>query len=64
VCFSDAYELLKPPLQEVFGIPEACAKGHLLTPENLRIDEREGRWRCRQCGRQRAAEFRARQRAA
>jgi hypothetical protein len=41
-------------------IPSHCGKGHPLTPENLRIDRREQRWRCLQCGRDRAAAFRRR----
>jgi hypothetical protein len=39
-------------------IPSHCSKGHQLTPDNLRIDESEQRWRCKQCGRERAAAFR------
>jgi hypothetical protein len=59
-CFSDTYELLNATLRTEIDIPEACAKGHPLTPENLHMDEREGRWRCRWCGRERAAAFRIR----
>jgi len=33
---------------------------HLLTPENVRNDRGEHRWRCLQCGRERATEFRRR----
>lgn len=40
-----------------------CGNGHLLTPDNLEVDQANRRWRCRRCGRARAAEFRARQRA-
>jgi hypothetical protein len=43
-------------------IPEHCGNGHLLTPHNVRIDQRERRWRCRQCGNDRAAAFRDRRR--
>jgi hypothetical protein len=64
VCFSDALELLRNALQAEPSIPDACGKGHPLTPENLQMDDREVRWRCRQCGRERAAAFRARQKAA
>ena len=64
VCFSDGYEQLKSRLEEVPNIPERCTKGHPLTPKNLYVDEREGRWRCRQCGRERGASLRARQRTA
>ena len=46
------------------AIPAACGNGHPLSPENLRIDDREARWRCRQCGRERAAAFRGRQKTA
>jgi hypothetical protein len=38
-------------------IPNHCGNGHALTPENIRIDQRERRWRCRECGRERAAAF-------
>ena len=41
-------------------IPTHCGRGHPLTPENLRIDRSEQRWRCLQCGRDRAAAFRRR----
>ena len=43
-------------------VPDQCGNGHRLTPDNVRIDGREGRWRCRQCGCDRAAAFRDRQR--
>ena len=43
-------------------VPAQCGNGHRLTPDNVRIDRREGRWRCRQCGCDRAAAFRDRQR--
>jgi hypothetical protein len=39
-------------------IPGHCGNGHPLTPDNLRIDQGQGRWRCRRCGRERAAAFR------
>lgn len=45
------------------SIPATCGKGHPLTPDNMSIDEQEGRWHCRQCGRDRAALFRQRQKA-
>jgi hypothetical protein len=45
-------------------IPSHCGSGHLLTPDNVRIDQREHRWRCLQCGRERAAAFRYRQKPA
>ena len=38
-------------------IPSHCSKGHPLTPGNLRIDRSEQRWRCLQCGRDRAEAF-------
>jgi len=43
-------------------IPDHCGNGHRLTVGNVRIDQRERRWRCRQCGNDRAAAFRDRQR--
>jgi hypothetical protein len=43
-------------------VPDQCGIGHRLTPDNVRIDRRGGRWRCRQCGCDRAAAFRDRQR--
>jgi len=46
----------------VIEIPNRCGNGHSLTPDNVTIDQRERRWRCRQCGRERAAEFRGRHR--
>lgn len=45
-------------------IPQHCANGHRLTPDNVRMDQRERRWRCRQCARERAAVFRQRQKRA
>ena len=45
-------------------IPNHCGNGYALTPDNIRIDQRERRWRCRQCGRERAGAFRARQKRA
>lgn len=41
-------------------IPDRCGNGHPLTPENLRIDRGERRWRCLQCGAERTAAFRRR----
>jgi hypothetical protein len=46
------------------AIPEICGNGHLLTPDNLKVDGATRRWRCRRCGRVRAAEFRARHKPA
>ena len=43
-------------------IPNHCCNGHALTPDNVRIDHRERRWRCRRCGNDRAVAFRDRQR--
>jgi site-specific DNA recombinase len=43
-------------------IPSHCGGGHPLTPDNLRIERGERRWRCLQCGRERAAAFRRRRR--
>ena len=43
-------------------ISDYCGNGHRLTVGNVRIDQRERRWRCRQCGNDRAAAFRDRQR--
>jgi hypothetical protein len=40
--------------------PSHCGRGHPLTPDNLHMDQGERRWRCRQCGRERAAAFRGR----
>jgi hypothetical protein len=62
VCFTDALEVLRNALPTELSVPDACGKGHPLTSENLQMHDREGRWRCRQCGRERAAAFRARQR--
>jgi predicted nuclease of predicted toxin-antitoxin system len=45
-------------------IPSCCGKGHPLTPDNLRIDEGEQRWRCLECGRERASACRRRNGAA
>ena len=42
--------------------PRACGNGHLLTPANLAFAE-GGRWRCRACGRERAAKFRLKRKA-
>jgi hypothetical protein len=36
-------------------IPSHCGRGHPLTPDNLRIEGGEQRWRCLHCGRERAA---------
>jgi hypothetical protein len=49
---------------EPMAIPEIRGKGHLLTPDNLKVDQEKRRWRCRRCGRARAVEFRARGKAA
>ena len=43
-------------------VPDHCGNGHRLTPDNVRVEQREHRWRCRQCGSDRAAVFRERQR--
>ncbi len=56
--FTEASELLNAARPR--EIPETCGKGHPLTPENLHMDDRDERWRCRQCGRERAAAFRMR----
>jgi len=45
----------------ILEIPSHCGKGHPLTPDNVRLDQGERCWRCRQRGRQRAAAFRGRQ---
>jgi hypothetical protein len=63
-CFTDASDLLEASLPTPRNIPEKCGKGHPLTPENLLMDDREGRWRCRQCARERAAAFRLRHKRA
>jgi len=54
VCFS--VERIFEPI----AIPDICGHGHLLTPDNLKVDRARRRWRCRRCSRMRAAEFRAR----
>jgi hypothetical protein len=36
-------------------IPNCCGNGHPLGPDNVRIDQHERRWRCRQCGRERGS---------
>jgi transposase-like protein len=46
------------------AIPDICGNAHLLTPANLTIDQAKRRWRCRRCGRSRAAEFQARHKPA
>jgi hypothetical protein len=46
------------------AIPDICGNAHLLTPDNLTIDQAKRRWRCRRCGRSRAAEFQARHKPA
>ncbi|MHB8812751.1 MAG: hypothetical protein ACYDAE_05745 [Steroidobacteraceae bacterium] len=33
------------------AIPDICGNGHLLTPDNLKVDQAKRRWRCRRCGR-------------
>jgi hypothetical protein len=58
VCFSEASEV--PNGAPLHKMPDTCGKGHPLTPENLHVDDREQRWRCRQCGRERAAALRMR----
>ena len=58
VCFS-LERILEP-----IAIPGICGNGHLLTPDNLKVDQAKRRWRCRRCGRARAAEFRARHKLA
>lgn len=58
VCFSQEHTL------EPMVIPDICGNGHLLTPDNLKVDHAKRRWRCRHCGRARAAEFRARHKPA
>ena len=59
--FSRADRRRKIPSSE---IPSHCGRGHPLTPGNLQIAARESRWRCRQCGRERATAFRRRQKPA
>jgi len=44
--------------------PSHCGHGHPLTAGNVRIAARDSRWRCRQCGRERAAGFRGRRKSA
>ena len=44
--------------------PARCGNGHELTPDNLVPAERGTRWRCRQCGADRAAAWRRRRTAA
>ncbi|MDB6043614.1 MAG: hypothetical protein JWM63_2165 [Gammaproteobacteria bacterium] len=63
VCFS-ADNARQPVTSGPRAIPSACGNGHPLSPENVQIDQGEGRWRCRQCGRERAVAFRGRQKAA
>jgi hypothetical protein len=58
VCFSPERVL------EPMAIPHICGNRHLLTPDNMKVDERKRRWRCRRCGRARAAAFRARHKTA
>jgi len=36
----------------------SAGKGRPLTPDNVRLDQGECRWRCRHCGCERAAAFR------
>jgi DNA-directed RNA polymerase subunit RPC12/RpoP len=50
VCFS-LERILEP-----MAIPDIC--GHLLTADNLKLDQAKRRWRCRRCGRARAVEQR------
>jgi hypothetical protein len=40
VCFGDAFELLRNALPAEPSIPDACGKGHPLTPENLQVEFR------------------------
>ncbi len=63
VCFSDVQNVLIDKLRRGRSIPANCANGHPLKPESLQIDQ-EGRWRCRQCGRERGALFRRRKQTA
>jgi hypothetical protein len=49
---------------EAMTIPEICGNGHLLAPDNLKVDQAKRRWRCRRCGRARAAEYRVRHKPA
>jgi hypothetical protein len=60
VCFSGD-TVRQGDTLDVHAVPDACSRGHPLTAESMYTDDREGRWRCRQCGRERAAVFRARQ---
>jgi hypothetical protein len=65
VCFTDAAELLAESQRAARSVPAACGKGHPLAPENLHLRDGDGgRWRCRQCGRDRAAAFRGRRKTA
>ena len=50
----------KRPSDKVLA-PTRCGNGHELTPDNLVLAERDTRWRCRQCGIERAAAWRRRQ---
>jgi len=49
----------KRPSDKVLA-PTRCGNGHALTPDNLALAERGTRWRCRQCGIERAAAWRRR----
>jgi hypothetical protein len=49
----------KRPSDKVLA-PTRCGNGHELTPDNLVPAERGARWRCRQCGIERAAAWRRR----
>ena len=49
----------KRPLDKVLA-PTRCGNGHELTPDNLIPAECGTRWRCRQCGAERAAAWRRR----
>jgi rubredoxin len=61
VCFStDGRRLASASSRST--MPAFCGHGHPLTPENVKVDQVERRWRCRRCGRERAAAFRERQR--
>jgi len=41
VCFSQE-RILEP-----IAIPDVCGNGHLLTPDNPKVDQAKRRWRCR-----------------
>ena len=64
VCLSDARRGRANAFKEVRRIPPMCANRQPLTRDNVHIAKGENRWRCRQCGRERAAAFRGRQKPA